>query len=262
MTELARADLREFADHLTALGRSPETVRTYMYGLLRVERAQGKPIQQIDSRDMVAFRLVGRSPATTEVTICAVRAFHLFGAERGYWELNGLMAVVSPKRVRKPSKWLPVAQAKELLDACSNSSELRLCVLPLYAGCRISEASAMGPAHRISDDRLGFEGKGRKWREVPIHPVLEDRLEDIFSRCWEGRSRRYYERRANWALTKRTGIDFGPHMLRATFAHVLEEADVEHDVRAALLGHASTQTMGYSGVSWRRKLEAIERLHY
>lgn len=262
-----RADLREFAEHLIALGRSPETVRTYVYGLLRVERARGKPIQEIDSKDMIAFRLAvdnlgcRRPMTTTEITICAVRAFHLFGVERGYWEMNGLMAVVSPKRVRRPSKWLPEAQAKELLDACSSSDERRLCYLPLYAGCRISEAAAMGPAHRISEDRLEFEGKGRKWREVPIHPLLEDCLEDIFSRPWDRWSRSYHIH-SNRRLTRRTGIDFHPHMLRASFAHALEEADVEHDVRAALLGHGHTLTMSYSGVSWRRKVDAISRLHY
>jgi integrase len=115
----------------------------------------------------------------------------------------------------------------------------------------------MGPEHDMGD-RLRFVGKGAKLREVPIHSELRAKLDLIFAIPTQAPGLHRLARQMRLNL----GVNFRPHALRATFAHMLEEADIHHDVRAALLGHASTQTMGYSGVSWRRKVEAIERLRY
>jgi integrase len=115
----------------------------------------------------------------------------------------------------------------------------------------------MGPQHD-KGDRLRFIGKGAKTREVPIHPELRAKLPMIFSQ----ETRAPNVTRLARVMRQHTGVAFRPHALRATFAHVLEEADVHHDVRASLLGHGSTVTMGYSGVSWRRKAHAIAKLDY
>lgn len=254
-----RPELLEFGAHLLGLGRSPRTVRTYVFSILRIERAIGKRIGDVVVMDVVLFRSLDLPPSTTQLTITAVKAYHRFGIERGYWDSSsGVMFVASPKRERNPSPWLTPSDAAALLEAVRTPVQARLCYLGLYAGCRVSESAAMGPDNLLGD-RLSFVGKGRKRREVPLHPELASQLPRIFGYQVKNERRLQDCRRL---MIKRTGIAFHPHMLRSTFAHVLEEADVDHDVRAALLGHAATVTMGYSGVSWRRKQDAISRLHY
>jgi integrase/recombinase XerD len=59
------------------------------------------------------------------------------------------------------------------------------------------------------------------------------------------------------------GLPFTSHALRRTFAHMLVKAGVNRDVVGALLGHAPNITVqAYAPVTWREKVEAIEKLPY
>jgi hypothetical protein len=64
-----RPDLIEFGAHLLGLGRSAQTVRTYVFSILRIERAIDKQVRDLVAVDVVLFRSLGLSPATTQVTI-------------------------------------------------------------------------------------------------------------------------------------------------------------------------------------------------
>lgn len=257
MTTPYRQDLADFYAHLIGLGRSPRTAETYVKSLRRLERATGKLAHDITRADLIAYRATGACVATIQVTFSAMRSYHLYGVEHSLWAMDGILAVAVPRRQRLPAEWLPRIATATLLEIAQSSQAQRLIYLGLYAGCRISESTDMTPRQDLGD-RLRFVGKGHKLREVPIHPELRAKLPRIFAEPTRAANLHYLARR----IVERTGIYFRPHALRATFAHMLEEADVDHDVRAALLGHGNTQTMHYSGVSWRRRVAAIEMLNY
>lgn len=132
--------------------------------------------------------------------------------------------------------------------------------LGLYAGLRVSESERIDDAAWSEErGRLTFVGKGRKQREVPIHPELARVKENVLVKpvgvgCLKHSCR---------ALAYASGIAFTSHSLRRTFAVNLSEAGIGREVIGALLGHAPLSvTESYCPVRWSEAVEAVSALTY
>src|SRR3984957_10362949 len=65
------------------------------------------------------------------------------------------------------------------VEACPSARDRAIALLPLFAGTRIAEISALDIADvRLSARKgeLGLVGKGEKSRTVPVHPKLREAL--------------------------------------------------------------------------------------
>ena len=142
------------------------------------------------------------------------------------------------------------------MDALRDEALLNLL---LYTGLRVSECADL----RVSDVVLNGKdpriivraGKGRKYREIPLHKTARQPLEaylavrptDRGEALFLGQRGALGARGMQFriaALAEAAGLkDVTPHVLRHTFAtRLLREAKVDLVTVAALLGHSSIAT--------------------
>jgi integrase len=95
--------------------------------------------------------------------------------------------------------------------------------------------------------------------ETPIHPdLLAVRAKILASQpCHVGTLQKVKER-----LALLSDVEFVAQQLRKTFASTLYDADVPDEVVKDLIGHTGDVTRRYAPISRRKRVEAIERLHY
>jgi site-specific recombinase XerD len=238
---------------------SPLTSYSYQSCLKRLEDFVGKSITEVDVPDVRRFlRDSEYGPQAKNGAVVALKSFHRWGALEGYWSLNGIVALRGPKLVRNPNPSLEREEARTLLQSCKRPADFRVIYLGLYAGTRVSETASIG-AGEWKGDKLRFVGKGRKVREVPVHPKLAERRDVILSKQPSVGSLKQTCRVFSYV----SQIPWTSHTLRRSFACALIEARVNRDIIGALLGHAgSITTAAYAPVAWWEKTEAIARLSY
>jgi integrase len=167
-------DLRQrFARYLLAeCNLSPATAFGYEQCLLRLERFTGKVAQDISVTDVRTFlRDSPHHPQTKGCTVVAIKPFHKWGVLEELWPANGILGLRGPKLIRNPRPALERDEARTVLSLCKRPNDYRLAYLGLYAGLRISESASI-TENEWRGDKLRFTGKGRKVREVPVHPEL------------------------------------------------------------------------------------------
>ncbi len=259
--EIEQSPRVEFARYLVGeCNLTPSTAFTYEQGLLRLEKYLGKDVSEITAEDIRRFlRMATYHPATKSSTLVAMKAFHKWGALEGMWQANGILALRAPKWIQNPLPSLTCEEARALLDACRRPNELRLCYFGLYEGTRVTESASIGYAEWVGD-KLRFEGKGRKVREVPVHPEVELRKAEILETTTTRGTLKHTAR----SLSHYTGIPFTSHTLRRTWAVRASELGSEREVIGAILGHApvSTTDAFYAPVRWGEKVKTIQRHHY
>lgn len=263
---------RRYEDYLLyERGLAFHTARGYEWALDFVCAQTGAIPQLIDAEHVrECFRLPGLSTSAKNTILAASRSWHKWLVLEGLAEPNKLMALRSPKVQSHQAPPLSNQDINTLLRLCRTAREHRLLYLGLYAGLRVGESATVNEDSWY-DDRLRIIGKGSKLREIPVHPELA-RVRDVIlsapaskrpehQRGWNNGHNAMQECRRK--MIKRTGVAyFVTHQLRRTFATTLYEADVPFEVVAALLGHAGNVTSLYAPVSWRKEVEAIERLSY
>ena len=139
----------------------------------------------------------------------------------------------------------------------------------LYTGLRVGEATALRLDDVILNERSGRvivrAGKGRKYREIPLHKEARKALAAYLAVRPETGDKRHpkdthFFLGQRGALRKRggindipmqmrlaalgeaAGVEVTPHMLRHTFAtRMLREADVDLVTVSTLLGHSDSQ---------------------
>lgn len=256
----------EFTRYQRGRNLSERTIKTYIWGLRVVKDYTGKDPWQVGTADLVAFQEVSTYPATTTAQcITAAKQGHRWSAVVGLCKLNGVMAFQPPK-VPKPKKSPPVSleTARRLLVAARTPTEKRVTFLPFYAGTRIGEAADMRTTHD-GGDRLSFFGKGDIERSVPIHPLLRDELEEIFSespaRSTAGQT--FQRLRDRVGALDIMGKPATPHSARRTCGQTMYDAGAAWEVADSVLGHALPGAGSrYIDVGWEAKVGAVGLIDY
>jgi site-specific recombinase XerD len=238
---------------------SPMTAYTYENNLRCIERFVGKDAATIGPNDLRRFlRESPLHPQTKNGVAVGMKAFHRWGALEELWPLNGIASVAGPRLIKNPKSSLTTDEANALLKVVTRPNEVRLVYLGLYAGLRVGEMARVDEGAWL-EDRLRFMGKGRKVRDVPVHPALEAKRETILARTTTDSTLKQVVR----SLVYATGIEFSSHSLRRTFAVTLSEARIPREVIGSILGHAPLSvTETYAPIRWTEKLEAMDTLSY
>lgn len=251
---------RGFADHCRfEVGLMASTIDQYLARLLLWEEATGKSIEAITSDDVRAWiRQTPLARETVKGRVVALQQFHRWGALDDLWPLNGISLIRVRKVTNDSPPPLPHADARALMAACQDPLEFRLVYYPLLEGTRPMESAAMDH-HHWQGGWLRFVGKGNKFREVPIHPLLA-RVGPILLSHPPCHKSSFYSIRDR--LAKRSGVWFRPHQLRKTYATCLFDQDVPDEVLGDLLGHGKKVTRVYALVSRAKKTKAMALLDY
>jgi len=298
-----------FIAHLQAQDRSPHTVDAYHHDLTaffdRLRRQVGRDVDPVEVTpfDVQKYRdhLVtsGRRPATVNRALAALRTFFAWAVETGHAATNPAAGVKGIRQTRRVPKALTpqevyrlrreAAARRQVAEAKAGPGRITPTVvnarrdeallnLLLYTGLRVSEAAALRVEDVVLNARSGKvivrSGKGRKYREVPLHREARDPLRaylevrpdastDVLflSRSQEPLGVRGIQMRLR-ALGKAAGGEVTPHRLRHTFAtRLLREAGTDLVTVAALLGHESvTTTAIYTRPREADLARAVERL--
>ena len=217
---------------------------------------------------------------------------------RGYWKwlvLNKNLElpppfddVLPPKSkkkskadIAKKRKAFRVRDYHKLLEACPAQDTLLHALIKLgaYTGCRIEELCIL-KVENIAKDRFEvIDAKSEAgWRTVPIHPHIADLVNTLKSSTngeylLPDLTFNKYGERGN-AIGKRFGRlktklgygeDYVFHSFRKGFATQLENAGMQHNISARLMGHElGDQTFGgYSdGVMLERLVQAISHINW
>jgi integrase/recombinase XerC len=280
--------LDEFTAYLQAQDRSPHTVKAYhsdvtaFFDWLTAQLGKPVPPVEVTPFDVQKYRdhLVaeGRKPAGVNRSLAALRVFFAWAMQAGQASTNPARDVQGIQQAQRTPKALTtqevyrlqrtaaaqrqLAQARAgdvitptLMDAIRDEALLNLL---LYTGLRVSECAAL----RVDDVLLNGKngkvivrsGKGRKYREVPLHKEARKVLEAYLAvRATNRGDALFLGQRGPLgargiqfriaALGEVAGVVVTPHVLRHTFAtRLLREVKTDLVTVAALLGHSSVAT--------------------
>lgn len=258
--------LGEFRVYLVdELGRSPRTAESYGWSLRCLENWAKKPADELTSEDLRAFkRGADYAPSTVQGVVVALRSFHEWGALEGYWKLNGIRAVKTPRVVSPPKPPVSMETARILIESCRTALETRVVFCGLFAGLRISESANL-TEREWRFDRLKLVGKGRKQREIPLHPELHKRKAEILSSVPSSAGVLHSSLDRLRTRTNARDLDGNPvpsHGLRRTFASTLYEQGTPYEIVGKLLGHGQDVTARYARLPWDRMEAHVKALNY
>lgn len=242
-------------------GKSPSTAFTYVQSKHRIERFLKMAASDMTPDDVRRFlRDSNYHPATKSSTLVGLKAYRRWGRLEGKWDESGIELLQAPKQTRIPKPALTPDEVLKILDACRRPNDYRLCLFGLFGGMRVSDSAIVGPKEWMSD-RIRFVGvKERRWREVPVHPIVTEKRETILSKQTSRGTLKHVCR----SLSHYTGIYFTSHTLRRTFMVTLRNLGVPREVIRELTGHAHPDvlTSSYAGVTWPEMVAAISVLTY
>jgi integrase/recombinase XerC len=296
-----------FLSHLRSQDRSPHTIAAYhsdlahFFAWLSGQVGRDVPPEEVTSFDIQTYRdhLVaeGARPATVNRRLTGLRAFFAYLVEKGEIATSPAARIRPVGQARQVPRALTqqevyrlrreAAARRQLAEAKAGGKitpavvaarrDAALLDLLLYAGLRVSEAAALRVEDVVLNDRSGKvrvrSGKGRKYREVPLHREARESLRAYLEvRPLSGSPALFLGQRGPLgvrgiqvrlaALGKAAGVEVTPHRLRHTFAtRLLREAKADLVTVAALLGHASIATTAiYTRPSEADLEQAVERL--
>jgi integrase/recombinase XerC len=227
------------------------------------------------------------SPSSVRRILSSIKSFSKFLYKNGYISKNFGNFVVYPKLPEKLPKFIDEERIittlneleKNLDKTPTNVRDLTILYTFYLTGMRISEVASL----RLQDIDLSskvikVKGKGGKSRVVPIHPKLENKIDeylkyrntmltkktDLF---FVGESRNggisiRQMRNIIYKYTSLMGSRLSPHGLRHSFAtHILDNgADIR--VVQELLGHSSiSTTQRYTHTSLKRLKDIYKKAH-
>jgi site-specific recombinase XerD len=267
--------LETYRKHLQTLGKSIHTVKAYTHDLTSFAHWFAQTMgdafdpQAIGPRDIAEYRSYlltrGKKPATVNRRLVALQRFYKWAQKQGH-TTNNPFEVLEGVRVKQQQgiapKWLDSHQQMALLRAVRKGKSLRdlaMIEMMMKTGLRVSELVDLTLADVELAERAGRvivrEGKGGKYREVPLSKEVRYALETYLQKRSDDESQRLFLGQrgplnvpgvqylvAKYAYQARLA-DVTPHSLRHTFGKNLVDAGVSLEQVAALLGHESLDTV-------------------
>ncbi len=295
--------LDEFTTYLQKLDRSPLTVKGYRHDVeiffawLEERLERFIPLIEVTPFDLQKYRnsLEGSKPSIINRRLAGLRAFFAWAKKQGVISSNPVDDIKGIKQDDKSPQALSrqeiykvqreaaarrqLAQAKAgpdisaaLVDAVRDEAILNLL---LYTGLRVAEAAALKLGDVEINNRKAqvtvTKGKGRKYREIPLHPTARKTMEaylkvrprdrgDVLFLGQRGPlGIRGIQFRIQ-SLAETTEVDLTCHVLRHTCAtRMLREAKADLVTVARVMGHSNINTtMIYTQPSHEDKVRAVE----
>ncbi len=280
--------IEQFTTYLRSQDRSAHTVAAYTRDVTAfftwLPEQLGKAVSLVEVtpfdvqkyRDHLVFE--GRKPAGVNRALAALRVFFAWVVQTSQASTNPARDVQGIQQTRRNPKALTVqevyrlqreaaaqrqlAQTKSgeevlpaLVDAIRDEALLNLL---LYTGLRVSECAALRVDDLVLNGKSGKvivrSGKGRKYREVPLHKevrraiqaYLDVRPTDQGDTLFLGQRGPLGARGIQFRIASLgdvADVPVTPHVLRHTFAtRLLREAKADLVTVAALMGHGSVAT--------------------
>ena len=220
-----------------------------------------------DFRSWMARKAMdGTSNASRARSLSGIKNFLIWLDKQGIMHNAAIQTVRSPKIPHKLPRPLHENQAKTVIDQAGlleredwiGGRNAALFVLLYGCGLRIAEALSLDIADMPRDGFLRVTGKGRRERQVPVLPVVEEALRDYLAACpypaeqsralfLGARGKRLNQGIAQRAMRHLRGVlglpeNATPHAFRHSFAtHLLQNGANLREIQE-LLGHASLST--------------------
>lgn len=275
--------------HLRSRDLADATVRNYL-GCLRVfatwwEKTAGEAFdpQAVTVLDIAGFknRLLqeNRKPATVNLYLDALRSFFSWAASEGLCSCDPAGGVKQVPEQRRAPRWLSQRELGALVRALQKygtAKDRALLALLLHAGLRVSEAVSLRVDDVALRERSGVvvvrQGKGRKYREVPLNATARRMVREWLEqhpggeRLFPGKSGSLTPRAVQKRfkeLGRLVGVEVCPHRLRHSFCYLLLQNGVSLDRVAVLAGHGSLNTTARYTLPSSADLEqAVEKLSW
>jgi len=304
-TEITAQHLQEFSAALSAKERSPVTIRGYLSDVhLFMAWFAGKyeETPAFETLTPAAVRsykqhLLGEQakPKTINRRLASLAAFADWARQAGYLkEANPAVGVTKVSQAPLAPRWLDHKQQAALLRAVDKEVEMAIRRYPrlqvahlrdagvvylmLNTGLRVKEVVNLRLKDVLISERKGRvivrQGKGGKWREVPLNAPARKALQDYLNvrpkiECdsfFIGQSNEGIQEKTVQRAVKRFADAAGmqevsAHVLRHTFAKSLVNKGVSLEKVAALLGHSDLSTTQIYTMPGESDLkDAVDRL--
>ena len=270
LTPENKSALDQYELHLSRsplVGHAPRTylsaVRGYL-AWLEADTHDGDPLNDATAKNWAVrdyrsylVTVLKRAPATVNKILAALDDFY---RSRNLGRVDKAKRQEIPQRAPKALDERAAKRFLRAAEACPSARDRAIALVPFYAGARIAEVAALDVEDVSISARKGnlhLGGKGEKSREVPLHPVLRQALQDWLAERPESddpalfTSKRGNSRMTTDAIddvlhgiTRNAGLDdeVTAHVLRHTFATHKIRAGVDVVVVARLMGHARLDT--------------------
>ena len=265
-----------FLDYLRLeRGYSPQTVKGYHDDLEAFESFYKESVPELawDTMEgdvvrnwMVSMMDAGRSAATVNRRLSALRTFYKYLLRRGWVRIDPLRGIKGPKKQKPLPVFLRESEMDRLLDGNFFGDDFagkrdRLIIAVFYeTGIRLSELTGLNEADvDLNDGVLKVTGKRNKQRIVPfggnLKNAFRDYLDEKDTSGIEGREAMFTDNcgvRLKDAKVRDVVRHYlgmvsvlkkrSPHVLRHTFATSMLNHHADLESLKELLGHESVAT--------------------
>ena len=277
--------LERFESHLLAMDRS-RSAKNYLGDVRRFAEwfstrhgniLAATPLDIADYR--AHLQQQGRKPSTVNRALVSLRVFFEWAEKEKLVPDNPAESIRPVAAVDPGPKWLTRQEQAALMRAVRDEGSARdeaIIGLLLHTGIRVGELVKLKRSDIEISERSGKitvrEGKGNKYREVPLNKTARKILSRWLEENPEGVlfPNRYgdpiSERAVHMLVSEyayRAKIRASPHTLRHTFCKNLVDAGVSLDRVAAIAGHSKLETTRrYTAPSFLDLQEAAERVSW
>jgi integrase/recombinase XerC len=289
--------LCEFEAYLREMDAGLASIKAYLCDLRKFirwyEDTAGMPPKTaaVIRLDIVEFRnylerSARQQPATINRALSSLSVYFAWAVEKRHILSNPVDGVNTIKEQPHAPKWLERQDLHALVRAVSarqkpSKRDHAIVVLLVHTGLRVSEACRLDIEDLTLRERSGLvrirQGKGNKYREVPLNTTVRNVLKDWIGERESGplftsqkRGGRLTARAVEQMISRYAyaahlgeGVKVTPHVLRHIFCKGLIDNEVSIDQVAALAGHGNINTTAkYTKPSQRDLQRAVEKMSW
>jgi site-specific recombinase XerC len=246
----------DFQQHLTALGRSKNTVQLRLHYVRQLFADLGISPWQVTQSDVERWLCDHPqwSTQTRRIVLTSLRQFYAWAVDTGRAESSPVASLKPPPQPRYCSHPIPDDVLAAALASTEGQTWWILRVLST-TGLRRSECARLS-SHDLAGRWLTVRGKGGRQRRIPVPEDVAAHIADAHGLVFHGPDGGELNplTLATWV---RRATGYGPHSLRHRFASRIYAATGDVLAVQQLLGHASlATTQVYLGLGEDRLIRA------